>query len=76
MKPASGFAVCDRDGTIDMRTVGPTEQSAMVNGLFCIAHMFVTANMTESAIANSFELALAGMGYSIRPVNVSLAVAS
>lgn len=52
---ATGFAVA-LDGIIDMRTVGPTRQSALVNWLYVNANIRISNAWTPSLIEKAWEI--------------------
>ena len=55
MTRAVGFVVIDERGEINMRTVSPTEQAAMVNGLGVEAGIMVPQGASFDQIRSVFE---------------------
>lgn len=52
---ATGFAVA-LDGKIDMRTVGPTRQFALVNWLYVNADLRISSAWSPSMIEKAWEI--------------------
>ncbi len=52
---ATGYAVVDEGGNIDVRTVSPTRIAALVNWLYTEQHLMVTRNMPDDLIEHTWS---------------------
>jgi hypothetical protein len=68
---ALGWAVCDADGTLNMRTVSDTQRAAKVNWLFASENMFVSRGMTDERIERMWEDLSAKTGAKVVRVNIT-----
>ena len=55
MGTASGYAIKDANGNIDVRTVSPTKLGAMVNWLTPTLGFIISAKATDELITQAFD---------------------
>jgi hypothetical protein len=67
---ASGWAVIDRNGNVDMRTVSDTRRAATVNWLCARCGMLATVFTSDDEIEREWQVRSRECGAGVRQVSV------
>lgn len=72
MIPAEGYAHVSKEGTIEVPSISPTEQGAMVNALVVNYSLMVMRDATFDDIKEAYLRKLAMSGHRIRKVRIEV----
>lgn len=72
MTPTEGYAHVSKEGTIEVPSISPTEQGAMVNALVVNYNMMVMSTATFDDIKEAYLHKAAMSGHRIRKVRIEV----